>query len=43
MGISLVHTLLELLLLGTLIRIATYLTLERNPESLIGKFLAFAY
>lgn len=43
MGISLIHTLCELLLLGTLIRIATYLTLEKNPDSLFGKFLAFAY
>jgi hypothetical protein len=42
-GISLIHTLCELLLLGTLIRIATYLALERNPDSLVGKFLAFAY
>lgn len=43
MGISLVHTALEILLIGTLYRIAEYLLLNRNPESLLGKFLAFAY
>jgi hypothetical protein len=42
-GISLVHTLLELLLLGSMIRTATYLILAQNPDSLLGKWLAFAY
>lgn len=43
MGVSLLHTALELLLLGSLIRTATYLILERNPDSLLGKWLAFAF
>lgn len=43
MGISLIHTLLELLLLGTLIRVTTYLILAKSPDSAIGKYLAFAY
>jgi hypothetical protein len=43
MGVSLFHTALELLLLGSLIRTATYLILANNPDSLLGKYLAFAY
>ena len=43
MGVSLIHTLMELLLLGTMIRTATYLILAKNPDSLLGKYLAFAF
>lgn len=37
------HTALELLLIGTMIRTATYLILAQNPDSLLGKYLAFAF
>jgi hypothetical protein len=43
MGISLIHTLFELLLLGACIRTVTYLLLSNNPDNRFAKFLAYAY
>jgi hypothetical protein len=43
MGISLIHTTLELLLIGAFIRTITYMLLERNPDNRLGKFLAYSF
>lgn len=43
MGISLLHTLLELLLLGAFIRTVTYHLLANNPDSRLGAFLAYSF
>lgn len=43
MGISLIHTALEVLLLGAIIRTITYLLLNNNPDNRVGKFLAYSW
>lgn len=43
MGISLIHTTIELLLIGAFIRTVTYMLLQNNPDSRVGKFLAYSF
>lgn len=43
MGISIIHITVVLLMVGAVIRTITYHLLQNNPDSRLGKFLAYSY